>query len=268
MSLREDIIKAAYGAGEIMRSAPTSVAYEKSKEGHANFVTEYDSRVQQYLQKELSAILPEAHFVGEENGSEIFLPEYADGFTYVVDPIDGTSNFMKAYRPSVTSIGVLKDGKPYAGVIYNPYTDQMFSAEAGCGAYENGQRFFSSEDPLSQSLVAMGTAPYYEEEVSRSAFLMGHWYLLRSIDIRRSGSAAWDLCMVAAGHLGLFYEPRLCLWDYAAGACILEEAGGRITDIYGRVLTCRGSSSIVAVSRGVSREEYLPPAELIPAALV
>ena len=186
----------------------------------------------------------------------------------MVDPIDGTSNFMKAYRPSVTSIGVLKDGKPYAGVIYNPYTDQMFSAEAGCGAYENGQRFFSSEDPLSQSLVAMGTAPYYEEEVSRSAFLMGHWYLLRSIDIRRSGSAAWDLCMVAAGHLGLFYEPRLCLWDYAGEACIMEEAGGRITDIYGGELFYQGSSSIVAASRGVSREEYLPPAELISASLV
>ena len=268
MSIREEIIKAAYGAGEIMKSAPSAVAFEKSKEGHANYVTEYDGRVQKYLQERLAAILPEAHFVGEENGSEIFLPEYAKGYTYVVDPIDGTSNFMKAYRPSVTSIAVLCDGRPCIGVIYNPYTDQMFSAEAGCGAYENGERFYSSEEPLSQSLVAMGTAPYYEEEISRSAFLMGHWYLLRSVDIRRSGSAAWDLCMVAAGHLGLFYEPRLCLWDYAAGACILEEAGGRITDLYGRDLHYQGASSIIAVSRGVSREEYYPPVELFPAALV
>ena len=123
MSLREKIIQASYGAGEIIKSAPSVVQYENSKSGHANYVTEYDARVQEYLQEKLAAILPDAHFVGEENGREIFLPEYSHGLTYVVDPIDGTSNFMKSYRPSVTSIAVLKEGKPYIGVIYNPYSD-------------------------------------------------------------------------------------------------------------------------------------------------
>lgn len=262
-TLREEIIQAAYEAGEIMNSAPLMVRQANSKEGHANFVTEYDRRVQEYLQSKLLSILPEAHFVGEENGREVFLPEYEHGFTYVVDPIDGTSNFMKAYRPSVTSIGVLKEGRPYVGVVYNPYSDQMFSAEAGCGAYENGERFFSSGEPLSASLAAMGTAPYYEDAVRKSAFQMGYWYLQRCIDIRRSGSAAWDLCMVAAGHLGLFFEPKLCLWDFAAGACILQEAGGCITDLYGNKLSYRNASSIVAVSQGVMKDDYLPPEELI-----
>ena len=263
MTIKEEIMQAAYGAGEIMRSAPPAVDYAGSKTGHANYVTEYDSRVQEYLLQRLSAVLPEANFVGEENGKEVFREEYAKGYTFVVDPIDGTSNFMKAYRPSVTSIALLKDGKPWIGVIYNPYTDQMFHAQAGCGAYENDSRIFSSEAPLSDSLVSMGTAPYYEEEVSRSAFLLGHWYLLRSIDIRRSGSAAWDICMVAAGHIGLFFEPRLCLWDFAAGACILQEAGGSITAMDGTELNWRTSSSILAVSRGAAAGDYLPPRELM-----
>ena len=263
MNIKEEIIQAAYDAGEIMKSAPSVVAFEKSKTGHANFATEYDNRIQEFLQEKLSSILPEAHFVGEENGKEVFLPEYEKGYTYVVDPIDGTSNFMKSYRPSVTSIAVLKDGRPHIGVVYNPYTDEMYSAEAGCGAFLNGQRFLSSDEPLSDSLTAMGTAPYYAEEVSHSAFMIGSWYLQRCIDIRRSGTAAWDLCMVAAGHLGLFFEPWLCLWDYAAAGCILTEAGGLITDLYGDDLSWRGASSIAAASRGVRKEDYLPPAELV-----
>ena len=213
--------------------------------------------------KELSRILPEAHFVGEEEGQEIFLPEYGKGFTFVVDPIDGTSNFMRDYELSVTSIALLKDGRPYIGVIYNPYADRIFYAEKGCGAFENGRQIFTSPDPLSHSLVSMGTAPYYADEITHSAFEIGNWYLKRSIDIRRSGSAAWDLCLIASGRTGLFYEPLLCLWDYAAGACILEEAGGTITDMHGEILAYRGKSSILAVTAGVAKEDYLPPVELM-----
>ena len=263
MSLRNQIVQAAYGAGEIMKSAPTDVSASESKTGHANFVTKYDAKVQAYLFRELSSLLPDAHFVGEEDGKEVFLPEYQKGWTFVVDPIDGTSNFMKAYRPSVTSIGLLKDGVPYLGVIYNPYTDQMFSAEAGQGAFENEARIMSSEAPLSLSLVSMGTAPYYGEEESGSAFDLGRWYLSRSIDIRRSGSAAWDFCMTASGRIGLFFEPRLCLWDFTAGSVILSEAGGFTTDLYGQALPFTGSSSILAVSRGAAASDYLPPKELI-----
>ena len=263
MNLLDKIKEAAYGAGEIMKSA-SGIRPSEAKSGHANFVTKYDALVQDYLEKQLSAALPEATFVAEEEGQEVFKEEDKTGFTFVIDPIDGTSNFMKAWRPSTTSIGVLKDGKPYSGVIYDPYMDRMFCAEKGKGAFLNNVQIHSSEDPLSRSLVCMGTAPYYEEEVSRSAFLLGHWYLLRSIDIRRSGSAAFDICSVAAGNIGLFYEPRLCLWDFAAGACILEEAGGKITDFYGNPLTYTGKSSILAASPGVvAGGDYLPPKELI-----
>ena len=263
-SLRKDIEKIALEAGNIIKSASLEEIGTVSKEGHANFVTKYDRLVQEYLIDALKGLLPEASFVGEEEGQEAFREEYKKGYTFVIDPIDGTSNFMKGYRPSVTSIGLLLNGAPYLGVVYSPFTEELFSAEKGQGAACNGKTLLPCEDPLDRSLVLMGTAPYYETHVSKSAFLLGHYYLLNSIDIRRSGSAAYDLCQVATGRAGLFYEPRLCLWDYTAGAVILEEAGGVITDMLGKPLTYAGKSSILAATKGVAACDYLPPKNLLP----
>lgn len=261
--LLNQIKDTAQKAGEIMLSAAMDSSSIMSKDGHANFVTIYDEKVQAFLMETLSGILPEAHFVGEEDGKEVFLPEYETGYTFVIDPIDGTSNFMKGYRPSVTSIALLRDGKPYIGVIYQPYSRQMFYAEKGKGAFENDRRLLPDETPLKYSLVSMGTAPYYGEEISRSALEIGLWYINRSIDVRRSGSACFDLCMVASGRAGLYYEPRLCLWDYAAGCCIVEEAGGKVTDLYGNPLSYRGKTSICAAASGISKEDYLPPRDMV-----
>ena len=261
--LVEKIMHVARAAGEIILHAERPDAKVSIKSGRANFVTVYDEKVQEYLIGKLSEILPEAHFVGEEEELESFAAGYDCGYTFVLDPIDGTTNFMKGYRLSVVSIGLFLDGRPYIGVVYNPYTDQMFGAEKGCGAWENGERIDSGDEPLSRSLVNMGTAPYYEEEITRSAFQIGHFYMRRSLDIRRTGSAAYDLCLVASGKIGLYYEPILSLWDYAAGAMILEEAGGKITDLRGETLAFRGKSSVCAVTRGVAAQPYLPPEELL-----
>lgn len=257
MELINEIMTAARGAGDIILSAGREKGV-MTKEGRANYVTEYDEKVQEYLIETLTNLLPEAHFVGEEEGKELFPPAYEQGYTFVIDPIDGTSNFMKGYDLSVTSIGLLLDGKPFIGVVYDPYTDKMFSAQKGLGAHENGRRLFTSEDPLSHSLISMGTAPYYADELTKRAFELGHWYLKRSVDMRRSGSAAYDLCMVASGRIGLFFEPYLQLWDFCAGALIVEEAGGKVTDLKGGSLSFRGPDSVCAVTAGVARESYLP----------
>ena len=259
------IMQAARGAGEIMRNAHDAENVRHSKEGHANFVTEYDEKVQEYLIRELSRILPEAAFVGEEEGQETFRESYKKGYTFVIDPIDGTSNFMNQYRPSVTSIGLMKDGEPWAGVIYYPYGDDMYSAWKGKGAFKNGRPIHSTEERLSDNLVAFGTSPYYVPEVSHAAFEMAFHYLSRCIDVRRSGACAYDLCMVACGATGLYCEPCVSLWDYAAGACIVQEAGGLVTDLWGKPLSFTGKSSILAVGAGVLKEDYLPPAELLGA---
>lgn len=255
--LLAEISDAARKAGSIILEGAGHAKSRRAKDGHANFVTEYDARVQKFLIETLKETLPDAHFVGEENGEEQFLPEYEKGLTFVIDPIDGTSNFMKGYQPSVTSIGLLKDGKPWLGVIYNPFSDQLFSGAAGIGAWENGEAIRTSPDSMKDSLILMGTAPYYEE-LSERTFALARHYLSRCIDLRRSGSAAWDLCSVASGKAGMFFELRLCLWDYAAGGCILEAAGGTITDLEGKPLSFRGKSSIAAVSAGIAKENYLP----------
>ena len=258
MELISIIGDAARKAGAIMLEGVKSRREVFAKDGHANFVTSYDKKVQDFLFQTLGSAIPEAHFLGEENGKDTFSGEDTKGLTFVIDPIDGTSNFMNGLFPSVTSIGLLKDGAPYLGVVYCPYADQLFSAEKGKGAFENGKQIHTSKAPLKESLVTMGTGPYYEG-LPEKAFRQAALYMDRCIDIRRSGSAAFDLCMVAAGHTGLYFEPLIQLWDYCAGALICTEAGGTVTGYDGRPLPFNGPSSVVAASEGVAKEKgYLP----------
>lgn len=244
----DEIIKIVKEAGDILLSAKHPKIMEKS--GHANFVTEIDEKVQRFLVEKLKAILPEAEFLGEEDGQDVFSAKMASGYCFVIDPIDGTSNFIYEYRPSVISVGLLKDGKPYMGVVYNPYDDMLFSAIDGQGAYLNGERIMSSEAPLSDQLACFGTAPYYEELRDRS-FELAKKLLPLCVDLRRSGTAAWDLCCVANGRCGLYFELKLQIWDYAAAALIAKEAGCRVTDIDGKPLSYTGASSALCMGRGI-----------------
>ena len=244
----EDIKQVAREAGDILLTAKRPKIMEKS--GHANFVTETDEKVQRFLVGRLKELLPEAEFLGEEDGQDVFSAKMASGFCFVIDPIDGTSNFIYEYRPSVVSIGLLKDGKPYMAVVYNPYDDMMFSAIAGEGAYMNGERIMSSEAPLSEQLSCFGTAPYYEELRDRS-FNLAKKLLPLCVDLRRSGTAAWDMCCVAIGRCGLYFELKIQIWDYAAAALIAQEAGCSVTDIEGNPLSYTGASSALCMSRGV-----------------
>ncbi len=244
----EDIKQIAREAGDILLTAKRPKIMEKS--GHANFVTETDEKVQRFLVDKLKDILPEAEFLGEEDGQDVFSAKMTSGFCFVIDPIDGTSNFIYEYRPSVVSIGLLQDGKPYMAVVYNPYDDEMFSAIAGEGAYMNGERIMSSEAPLSEQLSCFGTAPYYEELRDRS-FDIAKKLLPLCVDLRRSGTAAWDMCCVAIGRCGLYFELKIQIWDYAAAALIAQEAGCSVTDIEGNPLSYTGASSALCMSRGV-----------------
>ena len=254
--LLEGVERAARHAGKIMLEARNVGNTVSEKEGHANFVTEYDKRVQEYLFREMMRLLPGARMVGEEEGADAFSD--LDGYAFCIDPIDGTLNFIAGYFPSVTSIALLEDGRPLLGVVYNPYADEMFSAIRGGGAWRNGHAIVSSEAPLARSLTLFGTAPYNPELNQITGDLCVE-YLSRSEDLRRSGSAAWDLCCVACGQAGLFYEVNLHLWDYAAAGLICEEAGCVLSDMRGAPLRFDVvTSSVIVASRGVSAEDYLP----------
>ncbi|MCR4807856.1 MAG: inositol monophosphatase [Lachnospiraceae bacterium] len=246
----ESIIKIVKEAGEIMLHAGRPKVMEKA--GHANFCTETDEKIQKFLMDRLRSSFPEASFLGEEDGQDVFGEKMATGYCFVIDPIDGTSNFIYEYRPSVVSVGLLKDGQPYMAVVYNPYDDMMFSAIKGKGAYLNGERIMSSDAPLSDSLAVFGTAPYYTELRERTIRIIKD-LLPMCVDVRRSGTAAWDMCCVALGRCGLYFEMKIQLWDYAAAALIASEAGCRVTDIDGNPLSYKGPTSALCLSRGIRK---------------
>lgn len=251
------IEQAARDAGDIIRSAHGTDLQIEEKEGHANFVTMYDKKVQDFLTGRLREILPDARFLGEENGMDVFRPGDEEGWLFVIDPIDGTTNFIHNMHPYVTSIGLMKDGVPYAGVVYAPVTDQMFTAERGQGAFENGKRIHSSTASLADSIMLSGSAGFSAEAFQIAQKVTGE-FQRRCQGVRMTGSAEYNLCMAASGRCGGYYEMRLGLWDYAAGGLILEEAGGRMTDYYGQPLSWRGSSSVIGASEGVARGADLP----------
>ena len=251
--LVEQIAEIVKDCGLFILNADRSRSNVVSKEGHANFVTRYDKKVQDMLQSELLKLLPGASFVGEEEKEHSRVDE---GYAFIVDPIDGTTNFIKDYHASCVSVGLLKNNEQYIGVVYNPYLDEMYCAKAGEGAYLNGQRINVSDRPLSEGLVIIGTAPYYEELFDKT-FEWAKYFFKRSLDIRRSGSAAIDLCNVAVGRAELFFELRLQPWDFAAGSLIVKEAGGFVRTSEGGELKFDRACGVVATNYAC-RNEKLP----------
>lgn len=215
------IIETVKEAGKIILSARDQESAVTAKEGKKNFVTMYDVAVQNFLFEELGKAFPEAEFVGEESENRL----ENDALRFIIDPIDGTTNFMQDYRCSCISVALCKENDILAGVVYNPYTDEIFSAEKGKGAYLNGKKIQVSDRPLSDGLALFGTSPYHPENTDETFALLRKVFDL-SRDIRRSGSAAYDICMVACGRCEVFFEKALQPWDVAAGTLIIKEAGG------------------------------------------
>ena len=241
-TITEGINAAILAAGEIIMNADRNTETVEEKTGHANFVTSYDKAVQEMLKKRLLEILPEAVFVGEE---EDVHREIQKGYSFIVDPIDGTTNFIRDMHCSTVSIGLLLDAEPVYAAIYNPYLSELFTAQKGQGAFLNGQPIHVSGKPLSESIILFGTSPYYPELAKKSFELLINLFN-RALDVRRFGSAAYDLCMVAAGRAELFFEMQLSPWDYAAGSLIVKEAGGQATQLDGTPLSYGHPCSVLA----------------------
>ena len=228
--------------GGIIRGADRENIRIDAKSGPADFVTDYDKKVQDALQRGLADIIPDAHFIGEEGSTRPFASE---GKFFIVDPIDGTTNFIRNLHASAISVALAVNGEVELAVVYNPYLDELFTARRGHGAFCNGKPIRVSSEPLENGIVIFGTSPY-NEEVSVKSFKLAYEYHRRALDVRRTGSAAIDLCNIAAGRAELFFELILSPWDYAAGALIVEEAGGIVTDADGRTLPLGRKCSVVA----------------------
>ncbi len=249
----ENILQ-AIAAAEKEAAAPILHAHgilAECKTGHRDVVTEYDRRVQNLLTERLSAAVPDARFFCEENDRH---DDLRAEHLFIIDPIDGTMNFVRRLNHSCLSVAYMSRGKLLAGAIYNPYVDELFTALRGGGAFLNGRPIHVDEAPLSETLVVCGTAPYNSDTVSQTFRLMEKAYRA-SLDIRRQGSAALDLCSVAAGRAGVYFEMALSLWDYAAGALLVEEAGGVCTRLDGAALPFDASRPSILAGGKAAWEE-------------
>ena len=241
-TLINEICSLVRKCGKVMFSADREKMAIDIKSGVTDLVTEYDTKIQMMLFQGLKEIVPDAKFIGEEGSADTFSSE---GKFFIVDPIDGTTNFIKDYHHSAISVAFLKNGVVEAGVIYNPYLDEMFYAIKGCGAFCNDKKIKVSDRDLKDGVVLFGTSPY-KRELSPKTFEIASEYFNKCLDIRRSGSAALDLCWVASGRAELYFELEISPWDYAAGKLIVEEAGGVVTAMDGQTLSYDKKSSIIA----------------------
>ena len=220
-----------------------SAANAVTEKGAADFVTAVDLASQNYIKGQLEKYYSDAALLSEEGDHDDFVPRE---YTFVLDPVDGTTNLIHRYRQSAVSLGLLHNGQPYAGVVYNPFTSELFWAEKGKGAFFNGKPMHvSPQTEFSKCVITIGTMPYYKEYADKNFDLFKRIYL-DSVDIRRTGSSALDLCYTADGRTEAFFERGLKAWDFSAGAIILEEAGGRISDWEGNTLDFYSQQNVVA----------------------
>lgn len=221
----ESIIDIVRRAGELVRSANDVTAATHEKNGPADLVTEYDLAVQRFLRQELLALLPEADFFGEEGQHDALTSPW----TFIVDPIDGTTNFVRRLHYSDISVALAQDGQTQYAVVYDPFADELFSAQKDGGAFCNGLPIRVSERDMAHAVFLCGST-IYDRSLTEQNFSLIRQLYEKGLDFRRFGAAALDLCQVAAGRVEVFGECCLSPWDYAAGSLIITEAGGIVTD--------------------------------------
>ncbi len=224
----EAAVGAARAAGEVLRDAFGGEQKIRYK-GEVDLVTDVDERAERLISEMLHESFPEYGMLAEEGGRTA-----GEGDArWIVDPLDGTTNYAHGLPIFSVSIALERSGEVVLGVVHDPMNEETYVAERGGGATLNGEPIKSSEiDELGRALLVTGL-PYDRAEMPAGLELFGRFAML-SRGMRRLGSAALDLCYVAAGRLDAYFERGVHAWDVAAGALILEEAGGKVTDYRGR----------------------------------
>jgi len=223
-------------AGEMLKSNIDS-STEVHFKGVVDLVTDFDNQAQRMIFDHLSGCFPDHDFLGEEG----LMQDKGREFRWIVDPLDGTTNYAHGFPIFCVSIALERSGEVVLGVVYDPMREEMFSAVKGGGAWLGGKEIrVSAGDDLDKSLVATGF-PYDIRESKVNNIDHFNHFLVRVQAIRRCGSAAMDLCYVASGRFDGFWELKLHPWDVAAGVLIVQEAGGRITDFNNQEFSIFGS---------------------------
>jgi myo-inositol-1(or 4)-monophosphatase len=225
----EVAVDAAREAGAILRTEfdrPKKISYK----GEVDIVTESDKRSEAIIVERLQNRFPKHAIIAEEGGGDA---EKQARYRWFVDPLDGTTNFAHGFPVFAVSIALLDDGEPLVGAVFNPISNELFTAVRNQGAQLNQKPIHVSDiATLSKSLLSTGFPTHKRQSNPNIRY---YWeFTLRSHGVRRAGSAALDLCCVAAGRFDGFWEFGLKSWDTAAGILIVREAGGTVTDFEGR----------------------------------
>ena len=213
--------------------------------GEINLVTEVDKICEQRIIEIIKETFPEHNILTEETP----MPEGSSSYRWIIDPLDGTTNYAHGYPCFCTSIALELEGEIVLGAIYDPLLDELFTAHKGQGAFLNGERItVSLTEQLTNALICTGF-PYDLRESPENN--VGHFnnFIMEARAVRRDGSAALDLCYVAAGRFDGFWELKLYAWDVAAGKLIVEEAGGSVTDFGGGGLDIYGQETLASNGR-------------------
>lgn len=233
------MIAAARKAGRgLARDFGEVAELQVSRKGPGDFVTKADIRAEDVLFAELTKARPGYGFLGEERG---FIEGTDRTHRWIVDPIDGTTNFMHAIAHFAISIALEREGQLIAGVIYNPITNDLYLAEKGRGAFQNDRRLrVAARTSMEEAIFATGI-PFMNRPDTAQSLKDIAQVTTRSAGIRRFGAASLDLAFVAAGRFDGFWERNLKPWDIAAGALLVREAGGFCTEIDGADFMQTGS---------------------------
>ena len=223
-------VRAAREAGELIASRAGAIDASAIREkGLNDLVTDVDEAAQRLIIRTLRETFPEYAFLAEE-GDEFALDGHYEGHRWIIDPIDGTTNFMHGVPPYAVSIGLQHEEEMVLGVVLDVSRDELFTAVRGNGLFLNGERRHVSRTPeLGRSLITTGF-PYRAVGHIDVYLRVLSEFMRKSQGVRRPGSAAVDLAYVAAGRFDGFFETGLKPWDVAAGLVLVEEGGGRVTD--------------------------------------
>ena len=213
--------------------ADSSRVSQVKEKGTCDYVTQVDIQVQKLVKEGLYSMYPQVQFMGEEQDNSAI---DRSGDFWILDPVDGTTNLIHDFRHSTLSLAYAEAGEVVLGIVYQPYTDELFIAKKGEGAFLNSD-------------------PYYHELADWN-FKVFKEVFLSCQDIRRLGSAALDMAYVACGRVDAFFEAILQPWDFSAAKLLIEEAGGKVTDFAGKELPV-GMPGAVLAGNGKINEELL-----------
>lgn len=199
------------------------------KHGHENIVTSSDLAVQDFLQSELAKLTPGCGFICEEKD----VNDSGHRLVWIIDPIDGTANYARGADQCAICAGLCEDGDMKMSAVFMPYTDEMFWAERGRGAFRNDAPIHASGRSFEDCIMCTALPVYYKDHARWCADVILDVFS-QCNDIRRLGAAAPEICYVAMGRFDMYFEYYLSAWDFAAASLILEEAGGKICDLRGR----------------------------------